>query len=255
MLLREDNQAVVFALGMLCTSCASWGTSSPTMRHGWRSRSTTSSIRALRGAAERVGPLHGQRLRVADDGAAAVVLGNGANHHQHGLALGGYARAAQAGERHRRLWIDLESIHAFSRQWRGELIWAHPPPSRLLEATGAAAHVCAPHWPGASWYALLSQLSCESVTLPAGSLVRVACDAPERLAAWPITVFRVSIPRERQAGSARLALRVARRLAQGLEQWRRWVASPPRSPGRGRRGRGRPTRRRSPARRPRGHRP
>ena len=28
---------------------------------------------------------------------------------------------------------------------------------------------------------------------------------------------------------ARLALRVARRLAQGLERWRWWVASPPRS--------------------------
>ena len=90
-----------------------------------------------------------------------------------------------------------EATDAFAQQWRGELAWAHPPPALLLqlaqylEETGAAAHVCAPHWPGAAWYALLLDLSTEHVVLPPGSLERVAADAPPRLAAWPVVVFRV----------------------------------------------------------------
>ena len=76
-------------------------------------------------------------------------------------------------------------------------MWAHPPPSQLLaltqllEETGAAAHVCAPHWPGSAWFDLLLQLSAEHIVLPPGSLERVAADAPTRAAAWPVVVFRV----------------------------------------------------------------
>ena len=61
----------------------------------------------------------------------------------------------------------------------------------FLEVTGAAAHVCAPYWPGAAWFSMLLDLSDEHVVLPPGSLERVAADAPPRLAAWPVAVFRV----------------------------------------------------------------
>ena len=90
-----------------------------------------------------------------------------------------------------------EGVDAFAQEWRGELVWAHPPPSSLLqlaqflEATSAAAHVCAPYWPGAAWYSMLLDLSSEHVVLPPGSLQRVAADAPPRLASWPVVVFRV----------------------------------------------------------------
>jgi len=90
-----------------------------------------------------------------------------------------------------------EAVDAFAQEWRGELVWAHPPPSQLLaltqllEETGAAAHVCAPHWPGSAWFDLLLQLSAEHIVLPPGSLERVAADAPTRAAAWPVVVFRV----------------------------------------------------------------
>lgn len=91
-----------------------------------------------------------------------------------------------------------EAVDAFSQEWRGEQVWAHPPPGlllqlvQLLEETGASAHVCAPHWPSAAWYPLLLELSSEHVVLPPGSLERVAADAPPRLASWPVAVFRVS---------------------------------------------------------------
>ena len=91
-----------------------------------------------------------------------------------------------------------EAIDAFTQEWRGEQVWAHPPPAllpalvQLLEETGAAAHVCTPHWPGASWYPMLLELSSEHVVLPPGSLEAVAGDAPARLASWPVTVFRVT---------------------------------------------------------------
>lgn len=90
-----------------------------------------------------------------------------------------------------------EAVDAFAQEWRGELAWAHPPPGLLLqlayflEETGAAAHVCAPHWPGAAWYSFFLDLSTEHVVLPPGSLERVAADAPGRLPAWPVVVFRV----------------------------------------------------------------
>jgi hypothetical protein len=90
-----------------------------------------------------------------------------------------------------------EATDAFAQEWAGELAWAHPPPGLLLqlalflEQTGAAAQVCAPHWPGAAWYSMLLDLSDEHVVLPPGSLERIAADAPPRLAAWPVVVFRV----------------------------------------------------------------
>ena len=85
-----------------------------------------------------------------------------------------------------------EATDALAQEWRGELVWAHPPPGMLmqlalfLEQTGAAARVCAPYWPGAAWYSMLFDLSDEHVVLPPGSLERVAADAPARLTAFRI---------------------------------------------------------------------
>ena len=90
-----------------------------------------------------------------------------------------------------------EAADAFAQVWRGERLWIHPPPSlllhvvQMLEATGADAIVCAPHWPGAAWFGPLRELSEEVATFPPGSLRRVAGDAPPQLHAWPVTVFRV----------------------------------------------------------------
>ena len=94
-----------------------------------------------------------------------------------------------------------EAVDAFAQDWRGERVWAHPPPfmlpqlAQLLRAVPQAeALVCAPYWPGEAWYADLQELSSELVTYPAGSLSRVAWDAPERLEMWAVTIFRV-LPR------------------------------------------------------------
>ena len=62
----------------------------------------------------------------------------------------------------------------------------------MLHATpDCEAIVVAPAWPTEHWHAELAQLSSECVSYPAGSLVRVAADAPRRLESWPITVFHV----------------------------------------------------------------
>jgi hypothetical protein len=97
--------------------------------------------------------------------------------------------------------VGAEATDAFAQDWRDERLWAHPPPSllpqlaQLLRAQSEVeALVCAPHWPGSPWFAELLELSTEHATFPAGSLQRVAFDAPQRLEAWPITVFRV-LPR------------------------------------------------------------
>jgi hypothetical protein len=102
-----------------------------------------------------------------------------------------------------RFWTELPAAaaagtDAFAQSWRGELVWAHPPPfllpqvAQLLRgALDVTALVCAPFWPGASWYSELLELSCEHVTYPAGSLRRVSFDAPARLESWPVTIFRV----------------------------------------------------------------
>jgi hypothetical protein len=86
---------------------------------------------------------------------------------------------------------------AFAQSWVGERLWAHPPPSllplvaQMLRQAGAAAIVCAPHWPGTAWFAELLELSCEHMTLPPGALEPIAGDAPPRLHAWPVTAFHV----------------------------------------------------------------
>ena len=114
------------------------------------------------------------------------------------------------GESARKRWSEAliegaEATDAFSQEWRGELVWAHPPPGLLLhvaqflEETGAAARVCAPFWPGAAWYAMLLDLSDEHVLLPPGTLQHVAADAAPRLGSWPVVVFRV--PGGRQAAA------------------------------------------------------
>ena len=90
-----------------------------------------------------------------------------------------------------------EATDAFAQTWLGERLWVHPPPSliphivQMLEATGAEAFVCVPHWPGAAWFAPLRDMATELVTFPPGSLRRVAGDAPAQLASWPVTIFRV----------------------------------------------------------------
>jgi hypothetical protein len=113
------------------------------------------------------------------------------------------AFASGATALHERFWAEqptewAEAIDAFAQPWAGELVWAHPPPyllqqlAQLLRAEPrAAALVCAPYWPGAAWYSDLTLLSEQRVTFPAGSLLRIAFDAPQHLESWPITIFHV----------------------------------------------------------------
>ena len=78
-------------------------------------------------------------------------------------------------------------------------MWAHPPPSLLPQlAQFLRAHpsvetlVCAPHWPGEAWHSELMSIASAFVVHPAGSFMRVAADAPERVETWPVVVFRVA---------------------------------------------------------------
>ena len=88
---------------------------------------------------------------------------------------------------------------AFSQPWAGERVWAHPPPSLLLELwqllrldeRSAEVLVCAPYWPTAVWFTPLLELCDEYVTYEAGSLERVAPDAPARLSEWQIIIFHI----------------------------------------------------------------
>ena len=103
------------------------------------------------------------------------------------------AFASEATARLGRLWAELPmpaaaGVDAFAQQWEGECAWAHPPPfllpqlaQFLREALGASACVVTPHWPGAEWFTELMELASDWVTFPAGSLQRVAFDAPARL--------------------------------------------------------------------------
>ena len=116
------------------------------------------------------------------------------------------AFASAATAQLQRFWSDEPSgtsagTDAFAQCWRGERVWAHPPPfllaqvAQLLRAEPSVeALVCAPCWLGESWYAELLELSSEHVTFPAGALHRVSFDAPARLESWPVTIFRV-LPR------------------------------------------------------------
>jgi len=98
--------------------------------------------------------------------------------------------------------LGAEGSDAFGQQWRGERVWAHPPPHLLPQLAqflradpSIEALVCAPFWPGTSWFTELLELSSEYATFPPGSLQRVAFDAPERLEAWEVVCFRV-LPRQ-----------------------------------------------------------
>ena len=105
-----------------------------------------------------------------------------------------------------RFWSDVptpaaEATDAFAQTWTGERVWAHPPPSLLPQlvqllrtVSGAEALVCTPHWPGEAWFAELQDLASEVAHFPAGSLQRIAFDAPARLESWPVTIFRL-VPR------------------------------------------------------------
>ena len=116
-------------------------------------------------------------------------------------SIDAFASAATA--QHARFWSEApceaaEATDAFAQPWGSERVWAHPPPfllpqvaQLLREAPEVEAQVCAPYWPGATWYSELLELSSELVTFPPGALQRIAWDAPARLETWPITVFRV----------------------------------------------------------------
>ena len=94
--------------------------------------------------------------------------------------------------------VGAEGTEAFAQVWAGERVWAHPPP-HLLPAVAQflrsdpslEAIVCAPLWPGSTWFTELLELSVEYVTFPAGSLTRIAFDAPALLESWPIVCFHV----------------------------------------------------------------
>ena len=101
-----------------------------------------------------------------------------------------------------RFWAEAsggaaEAVDAFAQPWAAEpLVWAHPPPSmlpqlvQLLRAEEtASALVCVPHWPGSPWFRMLMEMATAMATFPAGSLQRVAFDAPASLESWPVTVF------------------------------------------------------------------
>ena len=101
-----------------------------------------------------------------------------------------------------RFWAEAsggaaEAVDAFAQPWEAEpLVWAHPPPSmlpqlvQLLQVQAAAsALVCVPHWPGSPWFRMLMEMASSMATFPAGSLQRVAFDAPAGLESWPVTVF------------------------------------------------------------------
>ena len=198
-LLREDNMAVVWIITNMVSRSAA-------MMHELRKLwyvldSQDIELRPLYiRSAENVIADYASRLAFSGDYMLALARFEAVQSRWGRCTVDGFASPATA--LLPRYWTaapieGAEAVDAFAQDWRGELVWAHPPPSRLLElvqlleATGAAAQVCAPHWPGAAWYALLEQLSCEQITLPAGSLERVAGDAPARLAAWPVTIFRV----------------------------------------------------------------
>ena len=92
-----------------------------------------------------------------------------------------------------------EAVDALAQDWSGERLWLHPPPGllprvvQMLEQSSYdAAQMCVPHWTGAPWFGMLQALSAESITLPAGSLRRVAADAPTRLHSRPVAVFLIA---------------------------------------------------------------
>ena len=114
------------------------------------------------------------------------------------------AFASQASAQLHRFWSEAptaaaEGTDAFAQDWEAEaLVWAHPPPhllprvaQLLRERTGASALVCTPHWPGTTWFADLMELSSELAVFPAGSLQRVAFDAPPLLETWAAAMFRI----------------------------------------------------------------
>ena len=102
-----------------------------------------------------------------------------------------------------RFWSEVPApeaaaTDAFAQLWRGERVWAHPPPhllpqvaQQLREDPSLSAVVCAPYWPGAAWFAELASMSMDMVVWPPGSLERVAFDAPRRLESWGVAAFCV----------------------------------------------------------------
>ena len=203
LLLFEDNQAVVAILTTLTTR-------SPLLMRELRLLLEVLdfddiSLRAvyIRSAENRVADYYSRLARPRDYTISRALLDQ-VQSWWGPCTVDAFASAATA--QLQRFWSEQPSgtsagTDAFAQCWRGERVWAHPPPYLLAQvaqllraAPSVEALVCAPCWLGESWYAELLELSSEHVTYPAGALHRVSFDAPARLESWPVTVFRV-LPR------------------------------------------------------------
>lgn len=199
-LLYEDNQAVVHILATLTTR------SVPLMRELRMLVQVLCEhdiiLRALyiRSAENVVADLFS---RLAHRGDYCILAGLLARLQSWWGAFTVDAFASPATARLPRFWTEIpctgsSGTDAFAQQWHGEHVWAHPPPyllpqlvQRLHTDSALRVTVCAPYWPGRAWYADLLALCSEMVLLPAGSLRRVAADAPDQLETWPLAVFHV----------------------------------------------------------------
>jgi hypothetical protein len=89
-----------------------------------------------------------------------------------------------------------ESADAFSQDWRGGRVWAHPPPGRLLEKVelaralaGAGSRLRPPL--AKRGVVLAPPPAQHGARLPPSSLHQIAADAPPRLSDWMVVVFKV----------------------------------------------------------------
>ena len=201
LLLHEDNQAVVAIL-------ASWTSRSPELMTELRRllellETSDISVRAIyiRSALNVVAD-HFSRIAQPHEYRISTACFHQLLEWWGPLSVDAFASEATA--MLDRFWSEVPSpaaaaVDAFAQDWSRERVWAHPPPHLLpqlaqflRERPVREALVCVPHWPGAFWFADLLEMSCEQVTLPAGTLQRVAFDAPPRLEQWPVTIFRIA---------------------------------------------------------------
>jgi hypothetical protein len=200
-LLFEDNQAVVFILTNMVTKSPQL---MQELRRLWRLLDTEDiELRVLYiRSAENIIADFASRLAAPRDYVVSSWVFERVQEMWGACTMDAFASAATS--MLPRFWTAIPvqgsaGTDAFSQPWAGERVWAHPPPSLLLalwqllllpERT-AEVLVCAPYWPSAIWFAPLLELCDEYVTYEAGSLERVAADAPARLSEWPIIVFHI----------------------------------------------------------------
>lgn len=103
----------------------------------------------------------------------------------------------------RRSVSGAEATNAFKQTWKAsERVWAHPPGGRnqllfqlavFMESRKRKAEsiICVPYRPTCEWFYRLNKLADDRLKYLAGKLQRVAEDAPDRLEAWPIMIFRI----------------------------------------------------------------